>query len=1148
MRIDDLKKSFSLDNFLKINEQLVDSEFTKSSLSLTPESPKFVSKVEYLGEYKELGLHILTIEHSSNKDARVGVGTDIFRILKKYTFPNALIASYAKGSEDWRYSLVTTNLTINKSGKITREFSNPRRYSFILGPDQKVLTPYKQLVSLGSVSSIDDLAKRFSIEVVNKEFYKSIARLYTKLIGGRRVLSSGYEDFPGLLVLNGTTNQSKEHQEFAVRLIGRVVFCWFLKEKKSKNGVSLIPNELISKESVSRFSQYFHEVLEPIFFELLNKPLRSRNEKFADKPFSLIPYLNGGLFTPQKGVGGDYYTFNPETGTGTEGKITIPNAWFSELFELLETYNFTVDENTPFDIELSVDPEMLGRIFENLLAEINPETGETARKNTGSFYTPREIVDFMVDKSLEKYLINSTTLSKDKIRSLITYDLEDDLIEPRTPEENKQVVQSLAKVTVIDPACGSGAFPIGVLQKIVFILQQVDPDSYHWLQEQLTNVSPELRRHLESQFEDKNYDYLRKLGVIRKSIYGVDIQPIATEIARLRCFLTLVVEENVDDNLKNRGLETLPNLDFKFVTANSLVRLPRSKDHSDGSNELFEDREHINELKTLRNNYFGANPQERLELQAEFNSLQRKMAIKNQDEYAGSGSPLYRELTRWEPFEHSATEWFDPEWIFGEEDKFDIAIGNPPWEKFKPLDPEFFERYDTSYRELSKRDQKLRKSELLKDPGVSKSYEEYISYYEKLGAYFRESYTLQGSGDLNLYKLFLEMAYSISRVMTLLVPGQITVDKGGKVFREEFYKKSTLDTIVGLSNKDSLFPAIDNNQKFVVIVLDSNESHQSVECLGWISKTSQLSNDKLISIETNFFENFDENKTIFIDTGKNLELIRRIKSSEKIHSLASIGYNYWGEYHVTNDSDYFDDKSGKTMLFSGKAIDQFDGMSKYWVEKHGRSSIWKIAGFPKSKDYCTEYYVDDIPERIIANHKKDKGNYRIVIQTVTGAVNNRRTLYAAILPKQYLTNNSLGNLYIGKNDKELLFYLAILNSLVVDWQARLKVATNLNKFILDTLLIPKYDECDAEISQKIIELCAALSCVNEEYNDLAKNIFNKDFSQILISNEQERIHYQVEINRLVNSLFELEKPDVKFINSTFPIVDEEFKNRIYEGE
>jgi adenine-specific DNA-methyltransferase len=357
--------------------------------------------------------------------------------------------------------------------------------------------------------------------------------------------------------------------------------------------------------------------------------------------------------------------------------VMIPDEWLLKFFEVLETYNFTIDENTSFDEELSIDPEMLGRIFENLLAEINPETGETARKSTGSYYTPRVIVDYMVDESLLLYLKNQTQLDEDKLRSVISYNLHDNDDTSPTEDEKEHIINALEKVKILDPACGSGAFPIGALQKIVFILQQADPEGRLWFKKQIKNTPPELRRVVEREFAHKNFDYIRKLGIIRENIYGVDIQPIATEIARLRCFLTLVVDERIQEDLENRGIEPLPNLDFKFVTANSLIDLPEAQVTSQLG--LFEDKAGIDELKELRDMFFNASGAEREQLKLQFVQAQNRMFQRLITDARKDHADLTIKLSTWDPFTHKSSSWFDPEWMFGIDQGFSIVIANPPY-------------------------------------------------------------------------------------------------------------------------------------------------------------------------------------------------------------------------------------------------------------------------------------------------------------------------------------------------------------------------------------------------------------------------------------------------------------------------------------
>ena len=633
-----------------------------------------VEAINTLGE-SGLGVRVYIIETNIDPSRKkVTFATESFHLLRQYGTPNAIVAYFSPNASLWRLSLLTST-PVWSEGKIITKLSNPKRQSYVLGSKAKVKTPHQYLITKGKVIDFADLKSRFSMEIVNKEFYKEISKAFIQLVGGTLTIGKSKKTFESLLKLPYLQDRSQTHLEFAVRLIGRVIFTWFLREKHSPSGHTLMPRELLSHEATLKISDYYHNILEPIFFEILNKQIKTRKHTFSNELFSAIPYLNGGLFSPHED---DFYSYNEGKQAINHNIVICPDAWFQSLFEVLETYNFTIDENTSFDEELSIDPEMLGRIFENLLAEINPETGESARKSTGSYYTPRVIVDYMVDESLYLYLKDKTSIDDTKLRSLISYDLEDDISNPLSEEEKEKITSSLGTIKILDPACGSGAFPIGALQKIVFILQQIDPTGKLWFKRQLQNTSIELRRVIEREFQEKNFDYLRKLGIIRENIYGIDIQPIATEISRLRCFLTLVVDERVDDSLENRGVEPLPNLDFKFVTANTLVGLPATE-HKSSQLGLYEDDEGIKELKEVREMFFNASGFERDQLKLQFVQTQNRMFQKLINDGLRGHADMTAKLTTWNPFSHESASWFDPEWMFGLKEGFDIVIANPPY-------------------------------------------------------------------------------------------------------------------------------------------------------------------------------------------------------------------------------------------------------------------------------------------------------------------------------------------------------------------------------------------------------------------------------------------------------------------------------------
>ncbi|MBA7580961.1 hypothetical protein ES708_22860 [subsurface metagenome] len=560
-----LNKNYNREQFIEFLDSFL-PDFTKDIRKVDVDKLKNLNAAYYLGENKKLDIQIFELTHKVNPKSRIALATDGFRIMRDSASFQALVSFYNPEIDGWRLSLMTAIPEITDKGKANTVLSNPRRCSFALGPKAKINTPYNFLIKKGKVNNFDELKERFSVEVVNKEFYIEIAEHYTKLVGGIKEKGKNKVEYPGLIKLPSVAKDSKINHEFAVRLIGRIIFCWFLKEKKSKTGIPLISEEVLSFKAIKNNSNYYHKVLEPLFFEILNKSFESRKEKYTKETCRLTPYLNGGLFTPHSD---DFYSSDDEDQAVNNNIVVVPDEWLLALFEVLELYNFTIDENTLVDIDLSIDPEMLGRIFENLLAEINPETGETARKNTGSYYTPREIVNYMIDESLFYYLKYKTDINNNELKSLISYDLNDDIEYPINESNKFKLVKALNDLKLLDPACGSGAFPIGALQKILYILQVIDPSGRLWFEQQIENVPPEIKRLIEKEFYDKNLDYVRKLGIIRNSIFGVDIQPVATEISRLRCFLTLVVDELVRDEEKNRGIEPLPNLDFKFVTANS---------------------------------------------------------------------------------------------------------------------------------------------------------------------------------------------------------------------------------------------------------------------------------------------------------------------------------------------------------------------------------------------------------------------------------------------------------------------------------------------------------------------------------------------------------------------------------------------------
>lgn len=320
----------------------------------------------------------------------------------------------------------TLTLSIINRRLHKREQSKDVLKKVTLIKDIRIANPHRAHVEILFDLSLDRLYERYGFKnfvelhqawqkvldtsELNKNFYRDIATVFQKLVGGTRQIGNREVTELGVLQLPSTVDDNLK-REFGVRLIGRLMFCWFLTKKSSDQDISLIPSEVLSKQAASTKYDipYYHAMLEPLFFETLNKPIENRLPQFQQAPWTHVPFLNGGLFEPHQE---DFYELNGVFSRHLNTLI-VPDSWCFDLLTIFDSYHFTIEENTPVDVQVAVDPEMLGQIFENLLAEINPETGETARKATGSYYTPRLIVDYMVSDSLQVYLHTQTGIDED---------------------------------------------------------------------------------------------------------------------------------------------------------------------------------------------------------------------------------------------------------------------------------------------------------------------------------------------------------------------------------------------------------------------------------------------------------------------------------------------------------------------------------------------------------------------------------------------------------------------------------------------------------------------------------------------------------------------------------------------------------------
>ncbi len=1032
-----LNAKFNLDSFSNWIEEFLPNFGLDVRKVEVPNGFWDAKSIATLGE-SNLGVRVFVIETIKDPSERkVGLAKDSFNLIKNYGTPNALIAYYSENTENWRFSLLTSTPSWSE-GKIITKLSNPKRHSYVLGPNAKVNTPSRFLINKGKILDFNDLKSRFSLEVVNKEFYKEISESYIKLVGGTRGEGKNKETYNAILKLPSIAEHGPSSIEFAVRLIGRIIFCWFLREKKSDSGSSLMPKELLSFNAIQSNPDYYHNVLEPIFFEVLNQPMNSRRDPFYERPYSLIPYLNGGLFSPQDD---DFYRRRTgELQSQFYNTLILPDTWLKEFFTILETYNFTIDENTSIDEDLSIDPEMLGRIFENLLAEINPETGESARKSTGSYYTPRVIVDYMVDESLLLYLKQKTNIQENKLRAIISYDLSDDASYPLNESEKEVVIDAIEKVKILDPACGSGAFPIGALQKIVFILQQTDPEGQIWFHKQIQNTSPEIRRVMEREFSHRNFDYIRKLGIIRENIYGIDIQPIATEISRLRCFLTLVVDERIDDSQENRGIEPLPNLDFKFVTANSLIGLPTSNKQNQIG--LFEDTEGINELREIRDMFFNASGSEREQLKLQFVQIQNKMFQRLISENRRGHAELTTMLTTWDPFGHEASSWFDPEWMFGIKDGFDLVIANPPYISFG-----------------------LRGTQKM----TSEERKVLVSLYPNSAEY-----------KISFYALFMDKAIQLSKlnggIQTYIVPDSFLVGRYFSKIRANVLNNCEIAQISWLPHK--IFDAVIGYSVVYTFTRKKDIDDNHILCARWIQDGDQIPSRsyKEFSFPQSYYKAQKYNRFRLFFNQQTMDLVKKIEGNSSALDKYLVG------------------RTGVRSLIGQKNI----------VSKEAKAETWQkgLISSAQVTKYSIVYdgdYINIDPEIL----NKGGWDYDVIHNPKILVRQTADNLTAAIDNKGYYHLNNLHSFALIKSDSQikLQYVLALINSRLLNWfyqTISLETGRTMAQTDIETLECLPIFSSDSDKQRQLINLVENIMSLTSDKNysqDLKKQTQVKEYEK-----------------------------------------------------
>jgi len=733
--------------------QLTDEELSSSTALFKDEAVK----ASLLQSYIFIAIELADGDYARGKLA--GIVRQINRI-----FPMPVMVLFKIGG---RLSIAAINRRLNKRdeskdvlGKVTLiqnvviEKPHPGHLDILASFSLEELTEGRRVIQ-----NFDQLhaawEEVFNVELLNKRFYRELANWYFWALP--------QVEFPADI----EKDDERRRATGLIRLLTRLIFCWFLKEK------GLVPDELfaeaelskILKDISSKASTYNEAILQNLFFATLNQrmgkdakgqPYRAfakdegfqknrttygvdtlyryedhfRDPDTALGHFADVPFLNGGLFEclDRTEEGTDKKLYLDGFSRNKKKRPVIPNYLFfgSEheedlsgaygdtnhkkekvrgLLHILNAYKFTIIENTPVDQEIALDPELLGKVFENLLASYNEETKTTARKQTGSFYTPRTIVEYMVDESLKAHLcgvlVSAGMREQDAKTGLDILFAYTERAHPFNEKEVATLLDAIHKCKILDPACGSGAFPMGMLHKLVYVIHKLDPDNERWKQLQIDAAAkiPDISARdaavaaIERDFADNEDDYGRKLYLIENCLYGVDIQPIAIQISKLRFFISLVCDQRTNRNKKeNHGIRPLPNLETKFVAADTLIGLPDMRQLALVDPRVYEIEDQIEDLY---HGHFGIQRRDqKLALQKKINELRKELGSL----LAGSlgSSKKAQHIAAWDPFDPQASsDFFDPHWMFGKalEDGFSIVIGNPPYLFISNLKQEVRENY-----------------------------------------------------------------------------------------------------------------------------------------------------------------------------------------------------------------------------------------------------------------------------------------------------------------------------------------------------------------------------------------------------------------------------------------------------------------------
>lgn len=924
--------------------------------SVVPTSSPFAKQALWLGTITlsdEQTIAIYEVELSESVDIernRRGIRDMLLTAWRNNGNAGAFMFCYRKNESVLRFSYVSESWKFADDGSYQKESTDTRRFTYLLGEGHRSRTAIQQFEKLrDSNLSLKDLTKAFSVDAVSDMFFDGYKKQYENIIfyvTGKRMVKVAnkweerLEGQPCEYIMQQFArfpNPEKSIRDYVKKLMGRLVFLQFLQKK----GWLGVPANAAWGEGDPEFIQnIFSQCSDKDHFidnvlELLFDDLNSEDEKKL--PQYRTPYLNGGLF---------------EREATDDTSFPLPAQYMQSLLDFFASYNFTIDENDPDDAEVGVDPEMLGRIFENLLED---------NKDKGAFYTPKEIVSYMCRESLIAYL--QTGIEDDSTKEAIRQFVTTHEVQEGLPDNTDQLLKD---VKICDPAIGSGAFPMGLLKELFLCRTALEVIDQH--------QAAEIKKH-----------------IIQQNVYGVDIERGAVDIARLRFWLSLIVDEETP--------QALPNLDFKIMQGNSLLEqykgvdlstMTEKKADDTGMLTIFEDMVdvHRRELRDMLAQYYDCTyHHEKQALRKRIiNNVKQQLKEQNINVDFGdldlSGN---NQFFLW----HT---WFHDVFSKG---GFDIVIGNPPYFVYQ-------ESHVGEIREL--RD--------------------------------IHDYKIAFGGKLNAYKLFIASSLNTlcikNGTMCVICQNSLLADRQATELRKHILNKCQFISI------DS-FPERDSKKKRVF---------ESVKMSVCIPLVRNMCSDKYFDV----FIWDDKNKTSGLITRFNREeivsmdeleyAIPRLKAEYTPIIIKLIKHKeislkcFEGELNMTFHRKYFTSDRRKPIILKGAAIQRY-----YYTLQMSQGEI----------EYLNENeYLFDFGTSEKANHHNNK---RIAMQGMTGA-NDKVRIVMSIVPEGFYLANSCNYVFAPKGfDLEAL--LGILNSRLINWFFRcFSTNSNVNGYEIDNLPIP----------------------------------------------------------------------------------------------